>query len=279
MVSINTLSSVLSFRSTTSSSSSSLHLSLLYTSHCAKNTTTAWKRKRMLSTCTTATSILFLLAVVDLVASVGIEPSSSMSLLTAPTHSIPSEQHGQRINNHIIPLAGLGSHSTIVELAPEELLTSPNMRTVFEKRQVVPWPTASHPPPGDPSIPDTTTLLASSSSNPPSPPSSSTAATPTSSPHPVIPIPDLPRPDVKPYLLTDFEYDTMWNPNYNTLRLGVLLPFSSKPSERQSLMVRKTMSVRMRTDAFCYHWLCEQKGFVCRVDVGGNSLQSNFQPL
>ncbi|KAG0326636.1 hypothetical protein BG000_001292 [Podila horticola] len=172
-----------------------------------------------------------------------------MSLLTAPTHSIPSEQHGQRINNHIIPVAGLGSHSTIVELAPEELLSSPNARTEFEKRQVVPWPTASHPPPGDPSIPDTTTLLASSSSNPPSPPSSSTAATPTSSPHPVIPIPDLPRPDVKPYLLTDFEYDTMWNPNYNTLRLGVLLPFSSKPSERQSLVVRKTMSaIRLAVD-------------------------------
>ncbi|KAF9301104.1 hypothetical protein BGZ74_007085, partial [Mortierella antarctica] len=62
------------------------------------------------------------------------------------------------------------------------------------------------------------------------------------SPPPVDPIPDLPRPDEKPYLLTDFEYETMWNPDYNTLRLGVLLPFSAKPTERQALMVRKTMS-------------------------------------
>ncbi|KAG0091951.1 hypothetical protein BGZ92_011214, partial [Podila epicladia] len=169
---------------------------------------------------------MLLLAITDLVASAGIEISSSDSLLTAPTRSIPSEQNNQRINQNVIPLAAHGSDSTIVELV-----------------QAAPWPTASRPPPRVSSTPDTTTLLASTaSSNPPPPPSSSTTATPRSSPRPLIPIPDLPRPDVKPYLLTDFEYETMWNPNYNTLRLGVMLPFSAKPTERQALTVRKTMS-------------------------------------
>ncbi|KAF9331878.1 hypothetical protein BG006_005252 [Podila minutissima] len=181
-------------------------------------------------------------AFADLVASAGIELPSSDTLLTAPTRSIPSEQHGQRINHHNIPLAALGSDSTIIELAPEALHSTLNMRTEFGARQVTPWPTASHPPPGDPSVLDTIIFLASTTSSNPPPPSSLTTATPSPSPPPVDPIPDLPRPDEKPYLLTDFEYETMWNPDYNTLRLGVLLPFSTKPTERQALMVRKTMS-------------------------------------
>ncbi|KAG0017246.1 hypothetical protein BGZ82_000811, partial [Podila clonocystis] len=170
-----------------------------------------------------------------------IELSSPKSLLRAPTRSIPSEQHNC-INNHFIPPSALGSDSTIVKLAPEASHSTPNMRTEFGKRQVAPWPTASHPLPGDPSIPDTTTFLASATSSSPSPPSSLTTATPSSSPHPAIPSPDLPRPAVKPYLLTDFEYETMWNPDYRTVRLGVLLPFSAKATDRQSLMVRKAMS-------------------------------------
>ncbi|KAG0025742.1 hypothetical protein BGZ81_006939 [Podila clonocystis] len=227
--------------STSSSSSSSLHSPISHTSQCVKYVSTIRKRKKTLSTCTTATSILFLLAVADLVASTSIELSSPKSLLTASTRAIPSEQY-KCINNHIILPSALGSDSTIVELAQEASHSTPNMRAEFGKRQVAPWPTASRPPPGDPSISDTTNFLASTTSSNPSPPSSLTTATPSSSPHPAIPSPDLPRPAVKPYLLTDFEYETMWNPDYRTMRLGVLLPFNAKATSRESLVVRKAMS-------------------------------------
>jgi len=68
-------------------------------------------------------------------------------------------------------------------------------------------------------------------------------------------MPDTPRPAVKPYLLTDFEYETMWNPDYNTLRLGVLLPFNAKETEQQALMVRKTMSVRSEACLLSVHFI------------------------
>ncbi|KAF8985974.1 hypothetical protein BGZ52_009706 [Haplosporangium bisporale] len=184
---------------------------------------------------------MFLLAVADLVAS-SIEHSSPKSLLAAPTPSMPHEQINHHINNRIIP-PGLCGSLSIVELAPETYSTT-DRRTEFGKRQVsAPWSTASQPPPGESSIPTTTTssttittLASTTSSNP------QTTTSPQSSLRPNAPIPDTPRPPVKPYLLTDFEYETMWNPDYNSLRLGVLLPFSAKATERQALLVRKTMS-------------------------------------
>lgn len=63
----------------------------------------------------------------------------------------------------------------------------------------------------------------------------------------------------------------MWNPDYNTLRLGVLLPFNTKETERQSLIVRKTMSVRSEACLLFVHF-----SFVLLVEfVAGeeNSLQ------
>ncbi|KAF9289444.1 hypothetical protein BGZ68_009354 [Mortierella alpina] len=48
----------------------------------------------------------------------------------------------------------------------------------------------------------------------------------TQSPIPQIPV-DLPRPTQKPRLLTEYEFETMWDPDLRTLRLGVLLPFNA----------------------------------------------------
>ncbi|KAF9575126.1 hypothetical protein EC968_004352 [Mortierella alpina] len=48
----------------------------------------------------------------------------------------------------------------------------------------------------------------------------------TQSTIPQIPA-DLPRPTQKPRLLTEYEFETMWDPDLRTLRLGVLLPFNA----------------------------------------------------
>ncbi|KAG0089092.1 hypothetical protein BGZ92_005307 [Podila epicladia] len=50
------------------------------------------------------------------------------------------------------------------------------------------------------------------------------------------------RPTFKPRLLTDFEFDTMWDPRMDTLRLGVLLPFNSKKTDQEASLVRKGLS-------------------------------------
>lgn len=244
MVSIDILSTILSFRSISSSSSPS---SISRPSHVTRNAFSNRKKRKIVTSCTSATSIMFLLAVANLVAS-SIEHSSPKSLFAAPTPSIPREQIDHHINNRIIPPGLLGLES-IVELAPETHST-PDGRTEFGKRQVsAPWPTASQPPPGESSIPTTTittlastttitTLASTTSSNP------QTTTSPQTSLRPTASIPDTPHPTVKPYLLTDFEYETMWNPNYNSLRLGVLLPFNAKATGGQAIVVRKTMSVR-----------------------------------
>lgn len=56
------------------------------------------------------------------------------------------------------------------------------------------------------------------------------------------------RPITKPSLITDFEFETMWDPQMNTLRLGVLLPFNAKKTERVASLVRKGLSVRTDLD-------------------------------
>ncbi|KAK3846161.1 MAG: hypothetical protein J3R72DRAFT_516456 [Linnemannia gamsii] len=56
---------------------------------------------------------------------------------------------------------------------------------------------------------------------------------------------DIPRPK-KPRLLTDFEFDTMWNPDPNTLRLGIILSLNAQVTQREATMVRKALStIRM----------------------------------
>ncbi|KAG0298657.1 hypothetical protein BGZ98_000125 [Dissophora globulifera] len=51
------------------------------------------------------------------------------------------------------------------------------------------------------------------------------------------------RPTQKPALLTDFEYETMWDADLNTLRLGVLLPLNGDPHLRDYSLTRKAISV------------------------------------
>ncbi|KAF9586414.1 hypothetical protein BGW38_005354 [Lunasporangiospora selenospora] len=51
------------------------------------------------------------------------------------------------------------------------------------------------------------------------------------------------RPSVKPNLLTDYEFNHLWDPDPNTLRLGVLMPFDDNPEERESKLARKGLSV------------------------------------
>ncbi|KAG0270591.1 hypothetical protein BGZ95_001630 [Linnemannia exigua] len=58
-----------------------------------------------------------------------------------------------------------------------------------------------------------------------------------------------PRPAKKPSLLTDFEYETMWDPQPDTLRLGVLLPLNAIDHYLEASTIRKTLSaIRMAVD-------------------------------
>ncbi|KAF9294506.1 hypothetical protein BGZ88_003764 [Linnemannia elongata] len=57
---------------------------------------------------------------------------------------------------------------------------------------------------------------------------------------------DMPRPAQKPRLLTQFEFDTMWDPDPKTLRLGILLSLNAPSTQREAIMVRKAIStIRM----------------------------------
>ncbi|KAF8953709.1 hypothetical protein BGZ46_003157, partial [Entomortierella lignicola] len=73
------------------------------------------------------------------------------------------------------------------------------------------------------------------------PPSTTNAPPPSSTVFNSSPL--SPRPLVKPPLLTDYEYNTYWDPNPESLRLGVLLPFSASPEDRDSALARKGLSV------------------------------------
>ncbi|KAF9437966.1 hypothetical protein BGZ76_010336 [Entomortierella beljakovae] len=54
----------------------------------------------------------------------------------------------------------------------------------------------------------------------------------------------LPRPSIKPALVTQYELDTMWDADLNTMRLGVLLPLDGPlGSNRLSIIARKALSV------------------------------------
>ncbi|KAG9071059.1 hypothetical protein KI688_008602 [Linnemannia hyalina] len=54
------------------------------------------------------------------------------------------------------------------------------------------------------------------------------------------------RPAQKPRLLTQFEFDTMWDPDPNTLRLGILLSLNLPSTQREATMVRSAIStIRM----------------------------------
>ncbi|KAI8605767.1 periplasmic binding protein-like I [Dissophora ornata] len=56
-------------------------------------------------------------------------------------------------------------------------------------------------------------------------------------------MPSIPRPPKKPSLLTDYEYHNHWDPQNNTLRLGVLLSLSTSPSDYESTTIRKAILV------------------------------------
>ncbi|ORZ27121.1 periplasmic binding protein-like I [Lobosporangium transversale] len=50
------------------------------------------------------------------------------------------------------------------------------------------------------------------------------------------------RPKTKPHLLTDYEYETMWDPDVETLRFGVLLPLNAPTGSREHIIARKALS-------------------------------------
>ncbi|KAF9952688.1 hypothetical protein BGZ72_005999 [Mortierella alpina] len=70
----------------------------------------------------------------------------------------------------------------------------------------------------------------------------------TQSPIPQVPA-DSPRPTQKPRLLTEYEFETMWDPDLRTLRLGVLLPFNAPETEPASSLVRHGLTaIRLAVD-------------------------------
>ena len=129
-----------------------------------------------------------------------------------------------RPSDHILLGNGLPSFSDsrCSERGSSWSSSAPVAKQGHEKRQLSPWSTETLSP-----APTQTNL----------PPSATASTT-------VVSLPTaLPRPPTKPRLLTDFEYNTMWDPDMNTLRLGVLLNLNAGPRERESIMVRKTLSV------------------------------------
>ncbi|KAF9546684.1 hypothetical protein EC957_009444 [Mortierella hygrophila] len=57
---------------------------------------------------------------------------------------------------------------------------------------------------------------------------------------------DVERPAQKPRLLTQFEFDTMWDPDPKTLRLGILLSLNLPSTQREATLVRNAIStIRM----------------------------------
>lgn len=65
------------------------------------------------------------------------------------------------------------------------------------------------------------------------------------SPHPIgnLPLATTPRPATKSSLLTDYEYVTMWDPQPDTIRFGVLLPLNAIDPYLEASIVRKSLSV------------------------------------
>jgi hypothetical protein len=53
-----------------------------------------------------------------------------------------------------------------------------------------------------------------------------------------------PRPARKPSLLTDYEYESMWDPQPDTIRFGVLLPLNAIDHYLEASTVRRTLSVK-----------------------------------
>ncbi|KAF9579093.1 hypothetical protein BGW38_004800, partial [Lunasporangiospora selenospora] len=51
-----------------------------------------------------------------------------------------------------------------------------------------------------------------------------------------------PRPPEKPFILTDYEYETLWEPNMTTLRLGLLVPLNPPRDTKITTLLRKTIS-------------------------------------
>ncbi|KAF9100596.1 hypothetical protein BGX27_000323 [Mortierella sp. AM989] len=72
--------------------------------------------------------------------------------------------------------------------------------------------------------------------------SSANSASQEETERPTIPT-ILPRPSDKPLLLTQFEYETMWDANMSTMRLGVLLALNAPFTEKETIMARKAFSV------------------------------------
>ncbi|KAI8361312.1 periplasmic binding protein-like I [Mortierella sp. GBAus27b] len=54
---------------------------------------------------------------------------------------------------------------------------------------------------------------------------------------------ELLRPSTKPRLLTEEEYETLWDANMDTLRIGVLLSLNAKDDIKERTIVRKAISV------------------------------------
>ncbi|KAF9907739.1 hypothetical protein BX616_000340, partial [Lobosporangium transversale] len=96
----------------------------------------------------------------------------------------------------------------------------------------------------NPSTPSSSILVPTPSPSPSetqSPPEVSVTTSTGSAPTLAPPI-TAPRPSVKPGLLTDYEYENYWDPDPNTLRLGVLLSFNENPEKREAAMVRNSLS-------------------------------------
>ncbi|KAF9958840.1 hypothetical protein BGZ72_010822 [Mortierella alpina] len=65
---------------------------------------------------------------------------------------------------------------------------------------------------------------------------------PVYSPHIHDPPTSAPRPERKPWLLTDDEFKNLWDPKVDTLRIGVLLSLNADAQDREATLVRKSLS-------------------------------------
>jgi hypothetical protein len=173
------------------------------------------------------------MACLELIVAMTLEPNS-LHLTSTSKGASRSSNHISLINDHALA-HGLPSNNKLETPWP---VPTPIVERYHARRQLRPWSIET---------PDSTPTRTSA----PSASISSTTASITqttdtqscSQPHVPPMVTEFPRPHMKPRLLTDFEYDTMWDPNMTTLRLGVLLNLNVGPQDREAVMVRKALSV------------------------------------
>ncbi|CAO3573178.1 unnamed protein product [Mortierella alpina] len=163
----------------------------------------------------TAGRILSMLFILDLIATM---------VLSYPY--ISSHTHQPRTNVRSICATG-HEHDTLQDKRSVAYRSSSSSMLLNKRQQI---------PPLIPAPPYTTTSTSTAAAR------TTSTSPPVYSPHMHDPPTSAPRPERKPWLLTDNEFKNLWDPKVNTLRIGVLLSLNADAQDREATLVRKALS-------------------------------------